>query len=230
MIPINKIRAITLDLDDTLWDISSVIQKAEQHIYKEICHRFPRAAERYGAQGVPEIREKVLTMYPEIAHDLTQVRLVTFRWLLAEFDYDVQGADLLLEQFLEARHKIKFFVDVIPALTRLSSRYPLLTITNGNANIEKLGLAKFFVGQMSARKAGVLKPDPKIFCLACEMLGEVPSDVLHIGDHPVDDVLGAIDAGYHAVWLNRRMDRWQHGTVPHVEVGDLIELADLLES
>ena len=98
MIPIKKIRAITLDLDDTLWDISSVIQKAEQHIYKEICHRFPRAAERYGAQGVPEIREKVLTMYPEIAHDLTQVRLVTFRWLLAEFDYDVQGADLLLEQ------------------------------------------------------------------------------------------------------------------------------------
>ncbi|MBO67964.1 MAG: HAD family hydrolase [Acidiferrobacteraceae bacterium] len=228
MIATKQIRTITLDLDDTLWDIASVIQQAEKHIYQEICHRFPRAAERYGPHGVPEIRQKVISMHPEIAHDLTTVRLLTFRSLLAEFDYDVQEAEVLLSEFLEERHKVKFFPDAISALIKLSGRYPLVAITNGNANIEKLGIAKFFVGQMSARKAGVLKPDPKIFDLACEIAGEVPSNLLHVGDHPVDDVLGAIDAGYQAVWLNRRMDRWQHEVVPHAEVSDLIELVDLL--
>ena len=86
------------------------------------------------------------------------------------------------------------------------------------------------MGHISAYSAGILKPDPRIFELACQMLGEDPGSVLHVGDHPVDDVLGALNAGCQAVWINRRADTWVHKCEPHVQVQDLTELVDLLEA
>ena len=62
------------------------------------------------------------------------------------------------------------------------------------------------------------------------MLKQDPSTVLHVGDHPVDDVLGALDAGFQAVWINRRADVWTHDREPHTEVQDLIELVHLLNA
>jgi putative hydrolase of the HAD superfamily len=54
--------------------------------------------------------------------------------------------------------------------------------------------------------------------------------VLHVGDHPVDDVLGALDAGFQAAWINRHDDVWNHEHEPHAEVKNLIELVDLLDA
>ena len=62
------------------------------------------------------------------------------------------------------------------------------------------------------------------------MLEEDPGAVLHVGDHPVDDVLGALDAGFQAVWINRRAAAWTHEWEPHAEVKNLIELVDLLDA
>ena len=62
------------------------------------------------------------------------------------------------------------------------------------------------------------------------MLGEEPGSVLHVGDRPVNDVLGALDAGCQAVWINRRADAWTHDHEPHTEVQDLIELVHLLNA
>ena len=53
------IRALTLDLDDTLWAIAPVITRAEaaQHAYlREHC---PRTAERYSIEGFRVLRETV---------------------------------------------------------------------------------------------------------------------------------------------------------------------------
>ncbi len=224
------VRAITFDLDDTLWEIGPVIARAERKVYEEIRNRFPRVAERYDVDGIQRTRQQVLEKHPEIAHDLTEIRRVTFHWMLAGCDYDPKNSHALLEQFMELRHEVEFFADVMPALRRLSERYPLLTMTNGNADVERLGITHFFSGHISARSAGILKPDPRIFELACQALGEDPSAVLHVGDHPVDDVLGALDAGFQAAWINRRADVWIHERGPHAEVQDLNQLVDLLDA
>jgi len=224
------VRAITFDLDDTLWEIGPVIARAERKVYEEIRNRFPRVAEHYAVEGIQKTRQQVLRKHPEIAHDLTEIRRVTFRWMLTGCDYNPDDSHALLEQFLQLRHEVEFFADVVPALRRLSERYPLLTMTNGNADVERLGITHFFTGHISARSAGVLKPDPRIFELACQMLEEDPGAVLHVGDHPVDDVLGALDAGFQAAWINRRADIWTHEREPHAEVQNLIELVDLLDA
>ena len=224
------VRAITFDLDDTLWEIGPVIERAERRVYEEIRNRFPRVAGRYDVDGIKRTRQQVLEKHPEVAHDLTEIRRVTFNLMLAECGYDPDDSHVLLETFLQLRHEVEFFSDVMPALRRLSERYPLLTMTNGNADVERLGITHFFAGHISARTAGFLKPDPRIFELACQMLGEDPGTVLHVGDHPVDDVLGALDAGFQAAWINRHDDVWNHEHEPHAEVKNLIELVDLLDA
>ena len=226
----HPIRAITLDLDDTLWDIGPVITRAEHKIYEQICQWFPRIVQHYDNRAIQKVRQRVVEDRPDIAHDLTEIRRVTFEWILQECNYDPDNSYILLEQFLELRHQVKFFPDVLPALLRLSERCPLLTLTNGNADIERLGITHFFIGQVTARTAGTSKPDRRIFELASEALGEAPETVLHIGDHPVDDVLGALNAGFQSVWINRRAETWLHEREPHAEVTTLLELADFLDT
>ena len=81
---------------------------------------------------------------------------------------------------------------------------------------------------MNAREVGVLKPHPKIFDAACDRLSLDAEEILHIGDHPVEDIKGAADYGMRTVWINRKQQEWEHEHEPHAQVQDLAELVELL--
>ena len=119
---------------------------------------------------------------------------------------------------------------MLPALARLAARYPLVSVSNGNADLERIGLKHFFQCSISARECGVAKPAAPIFHAACERLGLPPQAVLHVGDDPELDVAGAGAAGLRSAWINRSGARWEHAHEPDLHVSDLTELADLLES
>ena len=54
--------------------------------------------------------------------------------------------------------------------------------------------------------------------------------MLHVGDHPVNDVVAAERAGMPSVWLNRRGMLWpDEHELPAREVTDLRELSELLD-
>jgi len=226
---IQSVNAITFDLDDTLWEIAPVIARAEKKVYEVIQAQFPRVSERYTLKDIQKIREQVLVSNPDIIHDLTEIRRLTFREMLSGCHYDPNQASVLLEQYMDWRHNVDFFVDVIPALDLLSQRYKLLTITNGNADVKRLGISQYFTASISAGEFGTLKPDPRIFHYACEILGEKPSTILHVGDNPSDDVIGALDAGFRAVWINRYRTVWKHPRSPDIEITSLTELVEFLD-
>ena len=73
---------------------------------------------------------------------------------------------------------------------------------------------------MSARSAGVAKPDARIFHAACASIDTPPGAVLHVGDDPDLDVRSA--------WVNRHARPWPGDPVETVEVRDLLALCDLL--
>ncbi len=50
---------------------------------------------------------------------------------------------------------------------------------------------------------GFGKPDPRVFHLACELLGFEPGEVAYVGDEFDADAVGALDAGLASVWLDR---------------------------
>jgi len=222
------IRAVTFDLDDTLWEIAPVIARAERKVYEEIRNRFPRVSQSYELEDIQIVRQEILEMNPSVAHNLTEVRRLTFRRMFSECGYEPDESSVLLQQYLDLRHDVEFFLDVMPALEFLSERYKLMTITNGNADIERLGISRFFQGHISAGSFGVLKPDARIFQHACYVLQEDPKFVLHVGDHPIDDVLGALGAGLQSIWVNRHENTWNQSQLPDAEIKNLTELVNML--
>ena len=224
-----EIRAITMDLDDTLWAVEPVLQAAEQRLYDWLAAHCPRVAGHYSIESMRELRLAIARQQQDIAHDLTEVRHRSLqRIIVEEGTYPQSYVDRAMAVFLEHRNRVELFPDVLPFLNRVSRRYPLLSISNGNADPGRIGLRGLFVTHISARDVGAAKPDARVFQAACDRLGLDPQRVLHIGDHPVQDILGAARVGMKTVWVNRFEAHWEAGHRADYEVTSLEQVLDLL--
>lgn len=199
----HSIRALTLDLDDTLWPIAPAILRAEQVLHAWLCEQAPSTAGRFDIAALRAKRDEVSVSQPHIAHDFTAVRRESLRLALVEAGDDEALADAAFDVFFTARHELEFYPEVEHALQRLACRFRLFALTNGNADITRTSLGPFFHGTISAREFGIGKPDPRIFLEACRRLDCSPSEVLHVGDDLALDVRGAQSAGLHTFWLRR---------------------------
>ncbi len=225
-----RIRAISLDLDDTLWPIEPVMQRAEARLHAWLWQHCPRAALAHPPPALRALREQVGRDHPELAHDFTALRLRSLREALLPLGYDERHVAGAFAAFYAARNEVTCYPDALPALRRLAARFPLVSVSNGNADLERIGLAGYFRASFSARELGVGKPAAPIVHAACARLGLAPAEVLHVGDDPALDVAGARAAGLRSAWVNRGGAPWAHGHVPDLAVRDLRELADLLEA
>ena len=223
------IRAISLDLDDTLWPIEPAILRAEERLHRWLSEHCPPVAEAYPMPAMRALRERVSAEHPHLAHDFTAQRKISLRTALVPHGYDEDKVEAAFEVFFCARNDVEVYADTLPALRRLASRYPLVSLTNGNADLQRIGLHSLFMHTISARELGIAKPDPKIFLHACERLRVAPAQVLHVGDDPDLDVRGAREAGMATVWLNRRGETWSHSLQPDLTFTDLSALADWLQ-
>lgn len=202
---LSRIRAIALDLDDTLWPVWPTIERAEgvlQHWLSE--HAPATAAWLSDPQRRRAVREQVHAEFPHLAHDLTFLRRESIRRALAAAGDATELAEPAFEVFFAARQQVALYPDALPALQRLSRRFPVVSLSNGNADLRRIGLDAHFVGAVSAREAGCKKPDPRIFHRAAAVAGVPPEAVVHVGDDFELDVLGALGAGMQAVWVARQ--------------------------
>ena len=130
--------------------------------------------------------------------------------------------------FFAARQEVNLYDDAHAALVALSARWPVLALSNGNANVQRIGIGQYFCASVSARDAGVAKPDPRIYALAAQRLQLAPEAILHVGDDAHMDVLGALGAGMQTAWVNRNGQVWSLEAQPHASVGNMAELCRLL--
>lgn len=201
-------QVLSLDLDDTLWPVAPVIAQAERALYAWLQHRYPAAVRGHSIETMRALRARVAERYPGQNHDLSFLR---HRALAEQFHatgHPESLADEALEVFFAARNQVEFYPDVLPALLRLRKRYRLFALSNGNADLDRCGLANYFAGHVTARSAGAAKPDARIFARLLDEAGVTAADVLHVGDDPLADVVGAERAGMQSVWLNRDQREW----------------------
>ena len=227
----DAIRAITLDLDNTLWNVFPAIERAEQNNHQFLAQRFPEIAECYSVDCIRQLRQWIFDDRPEIRHDFTELRRLVFVHMLNKFGHDTEIADEFVEHFLEFRNQVDLYPDVLPALERLHRKYPLVSLSDGNSNLEKIGIRDYFAGCIFAAEAGVLKPDAKGFLMACDIAGTSPAETLHIGDHPQYDIDGARNAGMKTMWICRDgtgFDSWDQQFEPDYRVKSLIEAVNIL--
>ena len=229
MLDISKIRAISLDLDDTLWPVWPVIERAELALHQWLGRHAPMAAALFSSPvALREIRDQIAASRPDLRSDLSAVRRESIRLALYRAGEDPLMAEEAFEVFFSERQRVQLFEDALESLEFLSARFPLVALSNGNADIERVGLAKYFRAAVSAREFGVGKPDARIFHAAAGALETPPEFVLHVGDDITLDVLGAMNADMQAAWLNRADHLWPHETQPHATLGNLAELCELL--
>jgi len=223
-----RIRAITLDLDDTLWPIGPVMLRAEQQLDAWLRSHCPPVAEQYPIAAMRALRDRVAADNPDLAHDFTTQRLLCLRAALSPHGYDESHVERAFAAFYGARNEVECYVDALPALEQLAARFPLVSLSNGNADLDRIGIARFFRFSISSRNFGKAKPAAEIFHAACAGLDLRPDEVLHVGDDPLMDVVGANQAGLRSAWINRTGARWEHPIEPDLTVADLDELARAL--
>ncbi|HWT17064.1 MAG TPA: HAD family hydrolase [Patescibacteria group bacterium] len=224
------IRAVSFDLDDTLWPILPTILHAERSLQQWLHAQVPEIAAQWPTARLRAHRDDVAARHPEVAHDYSAQRRLSLREVLAEHPGREQLVEDAFATFYAARNDVSMYPDAAPCLAHVSARFRVASLSNGNADLERIGLAHHFEQRISARDVGVMKPDAAIFTHLCAALELAPAQIAHVGDDPDMDVLGAKQSGLFAIWLNRDGRDWPHATRPDLEVTDLHQLCAWLDA
>lgn len=166
----------------------------------------------------------------EKVYDYRFLRKKVLEQVAVESGYSADMVEPAFAVFDRARNDVELYPDVLPGLERLASDFVLLAVTNGNANLEIIGIRHLFHGVVSAAETGFAKPARAIFERAIALSGVSAAEVLHVGDHPEIDVNGAREAGLKTAWVNRHAAMWPDDLPdPDAIVTTISELHDLLK-
>jgi FMN hydrolase / 5-amino-6-(5-phospho-D-ribitylamino)uracil phosphatase len=224
---LSDVRALAFDLDNTLWDVEPVLERAEQCLAAWLQQHCPRIA--LSREQMRAAREQLAQREPHNAHDVSYLRVAALAAHAREHGYDERLASQAFEVFLAARNQVEIFPDVPPALARLRRRYALASLSNGNADLRRIGLEHAFTVSLNARQIGAAKPHLRCFERLAQELQLPAAAIAYVGDDPLLDIDAARAAGLRTVWMNRRALAWPAQLPPaDLTVQDCRQLASTL--
>lgn len=203
---------IFFDLDDTLFDFTSASLKVlkrlwderveintifpspeafidEYHIHNTAMWKLHESGqitaeflkgERFRLTIAPDRNDNEIV---RISHELND----RYLWLLGECNMVRPGVMELMEI--------------------LSKKYLIGVLTNGFTEVQyrklhSTGLDRYIQRMVISDEIGVQKPDARIFRYAEQETGAKAEEIIMIGDNPDNDIQGALDAGWHAIYYS----------------------------
>lgn len=233
------IKAVTFDLDDTLWAVDPVINHANRTLWEWLHANTPAVTAKFAISDLNEgsaLRARLIEKHPEIAYSMTLVRVGLLKACLVDVGYSVAEAELhanhAFAAFIEARHEVELFAHARTMLEALRSKGLIIgALSNGNAEVKRTGLADLFDFQFNADDVGQAKPHPLMFEKALQLHQLNPEEVVHVGDHPINDVKAAADLKMKTVWVNIWKTQWPSDVKPaDAEVTSLDQLPSVVDS
>lgn len=225
-------KAISFDLDDTLYDNHPVIIKAESEflIYLN---------ETYSALKELDMRRwnlyKKLTVkaQPYLKHDVTEWRREVLKRVMIIYGiapvHAIKYTEIALDKFITLRSDFIVPDKSLKLLTQLAQHYPVVAITNGNVDSKKINIDDQFQFILKAGNGINSKPDIALFKQAALRLDIEVKDILHVGDHLISDVYGAQNNHAQAVWFNPMDTPLTNAKLlPTIEISDLNDLLKLI--
>jgi putative hydrolase of the HAD superfamily len=220
---VTTVRAVFLDVDDTLVDYDSAARASLRAV-------FGADADYDAFRDLGDHLERFLAGELDFP-TMRQQRMADY---LVAIEHP--GDPVLLERDrydgLAAHYRL--FDDALPCIDGLRSRgVPIGLITNNEsahqrAKIATVGIADLFDAVVISGEFGVAKPDARIFLHACEQLDVRPDEALHVGDNQYADAEGAVAAGLRAAWLDRA-GTYDGEPVDFAVIRSLDEVAGLLD-
>jgi HAD superfamily hydrolase (TIGR01509 family) len=213
---VNKIKCVTFDLDDTLWAVHPVVIKANDLLWEWLEREVPAYTERFTLNDLAEgsaLRRSLLERYPEIAHSMTETRIRLLEEGMVSVGLTQQEAEAkaaaAFDLFLHHRHAVTPYDQAVEMLQQLKDQGLLIgALSNGNAEVAKTPLAQWFDFQFNADSVGTAKPHPLMFEKALEYASVSACEVVHVGDHPINDVRAAKELGMRTIWVNPEGVDW----------------------
>lgn len=227
-----SIQLITFDLDDTLWSVQPVIVAADNTLRAWLASHAARL-EVLTSERLQQLRHEVVQLQPDLDRRVSEVRYQMLLRAFLQSGYAETEARETAEQafqvFLAARQNVELFADVRPTLEQLRSDYMLGALSNGNADIRRVGLGEYFSFALNADMLGMAKPEPAVFLAALARAQVQPGHSVHIGDHPHDDVFGAQQVGMRTIWFNPEGHAWTGEREPDAQVSQIAQLPDVIK-
>ncbi len=199
-------RLITFDLDETIWPLQPALMNADRASTRWLIERVPEYENLVTSGGIGEIRDLVLSEDPELRFQVSRLRLGILDRALQHLGFSEsqsrEYAQRAFDIFLDKRQEVELFPGMKEVLQRLSQCFVLGALTNGNANLERVGLDLPFAFSYNAETVGRGKPYPDMFLAALEFAQVRPNQSIHVGDSLSMDIVPAQDLGVHALWAN----------------------------
>jgi putative hydrolase of the HAD superfamily len=232
---LKPIKAITFDLDDTLYENTSVIVKAESSLIELMHNQYP--ATRRVDKGFWRTHQRAHVLAnPLLRNDMSELRRLSLEsgfMALGLLGNELHAATkTCFEHFYFQRSNFTLNKNIHSLLKTLSENLPLVAITNGNVDLQQIGLDGYFSACFKSSVALPMKPNKAMFDAAQSYLNIPHENILHVGDNLPKDIFGALKAGYQTAWYaeDRRMNiRNETAQVlPHVQLSHLTQLLDLI--
>ena len=229
------LKVISFDLDDTFWPILPVVLRAEKLSNKWLIENYPAIEPLLTREEMYQIRDELISKDSSLSFQLSKLRSLILSEIAKRAGYKERESEQIAEKsfeiFFKARNEVNLYDGVQECLKKIKKIYSLGVITNGNADLKIIGLDHFFDFNISAADAEASKPDQKIFKQAIKISGAEPHEICHVGDHPINDVQGSLEAGMKAIWFNEKRITWPLGGVKeYQEINSWNELEGVLDS
>lgn len=195
----SMIKAVLFDFDETLQDRTEAFEKYMDTFLSEFCPDIDSAERekrkndmRTTGNGGYVNREE---WYQGLI-DMWEWKNAPSKTVLANH-YDTKFGD----------HNV-IFPSSLPLLKELKKKgYITGVITNGpsvlqNHKMDTSGLRPYCDIVVVSGDVGVHKPDPALFSYTADKLGLETEECVYVGDHPVNDIQGALSSGMHAIRMN----------------------------
>lgn len=137
-----------------------------------------------------------------------------------------------LDEFMHGWRYLSAFPDVLPALTRLNSKFKLVVLSNGDPEfldyLVKERVVWNFDDVISVTSVGAFKPHPAVYRGAAGKLELEVSECLMVSANSFD-IMGARACGYKGAYVNRYNLPYEDSLYqPDITVRDFTELVDAL--
>ncbi len=221
---------IFFDLDDTLWDYESNSAKVLRELFNE--QQLESKLKVDFESFLPVYRKVNKEMWLQYSHgqiNKQQLRDERFSKTFIHFSFSDPGLNAALtREFLHRTPQETCLKEGChEVLNYLKSKYSLHIITNGFNDVQSIkieggNLRNYFQNIIVSEDHALNKPDPKIFRLAERLANALPEECVMVGDTYESDIVGAINAGWEALYYTKHPSPTYEGKV-------ITGLRDLLE-
>ncbi len=229
------IKTVFLDIDNTLWWFSRNSDKALHDTWLITgcdgwCYDYKHFHDTYES-----INLELWHRYSQGLVEKPVLEVRRFAHTLAACGFDGDSEQLgrrmntiYLEQLVRHDELVPGALELLEYLH--GKGYELNVLSNGfkgvqEKKLEAGGMKRYITHVILSEDCGVTKPRPGIYEYATAQCGCVPSETVMIGDDPVTDIPGAVNAGWLTIYLN------MSGTAcpaAHHTVNSLLEIKEIL--